>query len=573
MSEESNAQNLPPPAPKMAEPAQALLPAASARTRWQWSPWVIWLVPVLAAAVAGWLVIHAALERGSIITISFKSAEGLEAGKTKLKYKDVDIGDVKTISLSKDRSQVIVKAQLVKGAASFAREDTVFWVVRPRIGAGGISGLSTLLSGSFIAVDVGKSEIERNDFTGLDAPPPITNGLAGRHYILHSEQIGSLDVGAPLYYRRLQVGQVLSYELDKNGRGFTFDVFVNAPYDQYVRQNTLFSHASGVELNLDASGIKLHTESLASILSGGISFENPQDNVNLPQAAANTEFMLFPSRQKALQHPDFEVRSGLLYFDESVRGLQVGAPLDFRGIVIGEVTAVKLEFDKKENAWRVPVEVNLFPQRLRNHLRMHPGEHRPPAEESDNLLISLQKAGLHAQLKTGNLLTGAMFIALDTGKPGLKVKHAQKFAGKGHSQEDPLVIPTIPGSLEQLQASVLKIAGKVEQLPLAELGTDLRTTLASLNRSLQSADKLLKHVDADLTPEAKDTLRQVRHTMLGVDKTLAEDGNLQMDLRDTLRDLKRAAQAMQALTESLERHPQSLLRGKPEDRPIPKEKP
>ncbi|MBI3230523.1 MAG: MCE family protein, partial [Burkholderiales bacterium] len=303
----------------LALPVQPLLPAAKVSPRWQWSPWVIWLIPVIAAAIAGYLVIHAMLERGSTITISFKSAEGLEAGKTKIKYKDVDIGDVKTISLSKDRSQVIVKAQLVKGAASFARDDTVFWVVRPRIGAGGISGLSTLLSGSYIAVDVGKSELERDDFIGLDAPPPITNGLAGRHFILHSEQIGSLDVGAPLYYRRLQVGQVISYELDKNGRGFTFNVFVNAPYDQYVRQNSLFSHASGVEFNLDANGIKLQTESLASILSGGISFETPADNVT-QQAAANAEFTLFPSRQKALQHPDFEVRAGLMYFNESVRG-------------------------------------------------------------------------------------------------------------------------------------------------------------------------------------------------------------------------------------------------------------
>lgn len=551
----------------LAQPAQALLPAASVTQRWQWSPWVIWLIPVFAAAIAGYLVIHAMLERGSTITISFKSAEGLEAGKTKLKFKDVDIGDVKSISLSKDRTQVIVKAQLVKGAANFARDDTVFWVVRPRIGAGGISGLSTLLSGAYIAVDVGKAEIERDDFVGLDAPPPITNGLAGRHFILHSEQIGSLDVGAPLYYRRLQVGQVISYELDRNGRGFTFNVFVNAPYDQYVRQNSLFSHASGVELSLDSNGIKLQTESLASILSGGISFETPADN-SLPQAAANAEFTLFPSRQKALQHPDFEVRAGLMYFNESVRGLNVGAPLDFRGIVIGEVKAIKLEYDKTKHTYRFPVEVYLYPQRLRSYLRPAPGKEKSDDEDIDQLLDRLQQAGLRAQLKTGNLLTGSMFIALDVaqqGKAKADVKSATSGKANAYTSDAPMLIATIPGGLDQLQAAVISIANKVDKLPISEMGSDVRTALASLNSSLQSADKLFKNLDSDLAPQASKTLSQVRQTLSGVDKVLAEDG-VQLDLKEALREIKRAAHTLNSLADTLERHPEALIRGKQEDK-------
>lgn len=540
------------------------LPAVTVSPGWQWSPWVIWWIPVLAAAVAGYLVIHAMLERGNLITISFKSAEGLEAGKTKIKYKDVDIGDVKSISLSKDRSQVIVKAQLAKGAASLARDDSVFWVVRPRIGAGGISGLSTLLSGSYIAVDVGKSEAERDDFIGLDAPPPITNGLAGRHFVLHSEQIGSLDVGAPIYYRRLQVGQVISYELERNGRGFSFNVFINAPYDQYVKQSTLFSHASGVELTLDASGVKLQTEALATILSGGISFETPNDGVQAPQAAANTEFTLFASRQKALLHPDFEVREGVLYFDESVRGLNIGAPLDFRGIVIGEVKAIKLEFDAKRNTYRFPVEVNLYPQRLRSSLRQPRNSTPSPAVDSDQLLYHLQQAGLRAQLKTGSLLTGALFIALDVASPGAKSAKVPKVAKV--TANEPIIIATIPGGFDQLQASVTSIAAKIDKLPLAEVTQDVRIALASLNTSLQSADKLIKHVDTELTPQASKTLAQVRKTLRGVDRTLAEDG-VQMDLRETLLEIKRAAKSLHELADTLERNPQSLLRGKPEDKP------
>ncbi len=553
-----------------ATPASASQPPPLVRpgTQWQWSPWLIWLIPAIAAALALWLVVHAALDRGSVIMISFKSAEGLEAGKTKIKFKDVDIGEVKSISLSKDRSQVIVRAQLAKGAHSFAREDTTFWVVKPRIGAGGISGLSTLLSGSYIAADVGKSEVERDEFTGLDTPPPLASGLAGRHFLLHSEQIGSLDVGAPIYYRRLQVGQVVSYELDKNGRGFSFNVFVNAPYDQYVRQNTLFSHASGVELTLDANGVKVQTEALAAILSGGISFETPSDGATMPLAAPNTAFTLFPSRQKALQHPDFLVKSGVLYFRESVRGLQIGAPLDFRGIVIGDVKAIRLEYDRMAKSWRVPVEVNLYPQRLHSSLQAG------TSASSEELLQQLQQAGLHAQLKTGNLLTGALYVALDVRQPGeddsqLKLAEARtrEIARTLPKQaEMPLLIPTLPGGLDQLQNSLIRIAGKIEKLPMQETVQDVRHTLASLDTSLKSADQLIRHLDQDVTPEAGKTLAQVRQTLRGVDKALAEDGNLQLDLRDSLHELKRAAQALNQLADHLERHPEALLRGKQEDK-------
>jgi paraquat-inducible protein B len=550
----------PPVSPPSSSPAAApasTIPQATLATRWQWSPWIIWLVPVIAALVGGWIVLHAMLERGETITISLKSAEGLEAGKTKIKYKDVDIGDVKTIVLSPDRSHVIVTAQLTKGSASLMREDTLFWVVRPRIGAGGISGLSTLLSGSYIGIDVGKSAQERDDFVGLDTPPPILNGLAGRHFILHSEQIGSLDVGAPLFFRHLQVGQVISYELDKNGQGITLNVFVNAPYDQYVRRNTQFWHASGIDLSLDANGIKLQTESLAAIVAGGISFETPADSP-AAQAAPNAVFSLFANKQKAMQHPDTEVRKVLLYFKESVRGLATGAPVDFHGIAIGEVQAISLEYDQQAKIYRFPVEINIYPQRLR--ARRTPVEATAAAQDDgDKIMQKLLDNGLRAQLKTGNLLTGQLYVALDFFPNAPKVKIDWR--------KNPPVLATMPGSLDELQASLVSIAHKLDQLPLDGISSDLRKALASLNTTLVSADKLVKHVDADVAPKANAVLEQVRKTLAGVDHTLSDDSNLQQDLHETLREISRAAQALRSLSDTLDRHPESLLRGKQGDAP------
>jgi paraquat-inducible protein B len=539
-----------PPDPTLA----AGIAQATLAERWQWSPSIIWFIPVIAALVGGWIVLQAVLERGTIINISLKSAEGLEAGKTKIKYKDVDIGDVKNISLSKDHSQVIVTAQLTKGSDSLMRQDTLFWVVRPRIGTGGISGLGTLLSGSYIGVDVGKSEEDRSDFVGLDAPPPILSGLAGRYFVLHSEQIGSLDIGAPLLFRHIQAGQVIGYNLDKNGKGITMNVFVNAPYDQYVRRNSLFWHASGVELTLDANGVKLQTESLATIITGGISFDAPSDG---PQALPNAEFTLFANRQKAMTHPDTEVRKVLLYFKESVRGLLIGAPVDFHGIVIGDVQAVHLEYDDKAKTYRFPVEVNIYPARLRT--RSARGAAAPVEHDNgDQVLRRLFDNGLRAQLKTGNLLTGSLYVGLDFFPDSPKTKINWK--------HDPLVLATAPGALDELQASLVSIAHKIDQLPLADLSADLRKAVQTLNTTLESVDKLVKHLDNDVAPQANETMKQVRKTLAGVDHTLSDDSNLQRDLHETLREVSRAAQALRTLSDTLERHPESLLRGKQADK-------
>ena len=253
------------------------IPEAAAVAPKRWPISLVWLIPLIVALIGAWLAAQAILERGPTITIRFKSAEGLEAGKTRIKYKSVDIGEVKSIGLSEDRSTVIVTAQLAKQAEKFLVEDTRFWIVRPRIAGGSVSGLTTLLSGSYIGVDVGKSQTDKNDFVGLETPPVVTRDLPGRQFVLHGDDVGSLDIGSPVFFRRIEVGQVVAFELNKDGKGVTLKVFINAPYDQYVTTGTQFWHASGLDFTLDASGIRVDTQSLSSLLVGGIAFQAPPD--------------------------------------------------------------------------------------------------------------------------------------------------------------------------------------------------------------------------------------------------------------------------------------------------------
>jgi paraquat-inducible protein B len=340
------------------------IPEAVAAPKSRQTLQLVWLIPLIAALVGGWLAVKSIMDRGPVITITFKSAEGLEAGKTKIKFKDVEIGLVNKVELSKDLSKVIATAELVKGSDGQLVEDTQFWVVRPRISGGSVSGLSTLLSGSYIGVGVGKSKKSQREFTGLEVPPVFATDTPGREFVLHSPNLGSLDYGSPVYFRRLQVGQVAGYDLDKDGKGVTLKVFVNAPFDQYVTENTRFWHASGVDLTLDASGVKVETQSVVSIVLGGLAFQTPATDTILPPAEPNAVFELFKNRDDAMRHPDKIADTYVMVFNESVRGLEPGAPVDFRGIVVGEVVKIETQIDMAKGTINLPVEITFYPERL-----------------------------------------------------------------------------------------------------------------------------------------------------------------------------------------------------------------
>jgi paraquat-inducible protein B len=522
---------------------------------------LVWIIPIIAAVIGAFLAAKTFMERGTEITITFRNGEGLEAGKTKIKYKDVQIGLVKGIVIAKDRSHVIVTAELTRESEGLLVEDTRFWVVRARISGGNISGLGTLMGGSYIGVDAGRSSNRERSFHGLDSPPAVTRDMPGRQFALHGSDLGSLTVGSPVYYRRIQVGEVIAYDLDKGGNGVTLRIFIRSPYHDYVKNNTLFWHASGIDFTLDANGLKLNTESMASILLGGISFQTPEDRTGSPPAQPNNIFTLFSGREEALKRPDTVAEDYVLVFKESVRGLQVGAPVDLRGVTVGEVTRINVELDPLKKEFSMPVEVRFYPERLR--ARYRDKAQMKNQGDSRGLLNSLVQHGFRAQLRSGSLLTGQLYIALDFFP---KAPPAKMDWSKGTPE-----FPTTPASLEQLQQTLMQIAQKIEKMPLEEIGTDFRQTLKSLDSTLKSAEGVFKRVDTALLPEVGSTLGELRRTLDearkalgGAKQTLSADGPLQQDLRETLRELSRAAQSLRELTDYLERHPEALLRGKEE---------
>jgi paraquat-inducible protein B len=518
--------------------------------RRSWLPSLVWVIPLVAALIGVALVIKSVSDKGPTITISFVSAEGLEPGKTQVKYKDVDVGSVKTISLAKNLSHVIVEVQLKKEAEAFAVKGTRFWVVRPRVGASGVSGLSTLLSGAYIGVDAGRTDETQRDFVGLETPPPVTGDQKGHQYTLRGDSLGSIDIGSPVYYRRVQVGQVVGFSLDKDGTGVTMQVFVSAPYDQYVGANSRWWNASGVDVRLDSSGFKLNTQSLATVIVGGLAFQSPPGQPVGTQAPNNTVFRLATDEADAMREPDGEPLRVVMNFNQSLRGLSVGAPVDFRGIVLGQVSNIAIDYDPKARNFTMPVTMNIYPDRLGKRFRE--SVRKEDVVAGRELLERLVKHGLRGQLRTGNLITSQLYVALDM--------FPKAPAATVDVKTDPLELPTIPNTLDELQLQVADIAKKLDQVPFDQIGSNL-------NSALKNADKLFTRLDSEVVPQARDTLAAAKQTFGSAEATLQQDSPLQSDVHQALQELTRTLQSLNALSDYLERHPESLLRGKSGDKP------
>jgi len=530
------------------------LPAPIERRQSRFVPSLIWLVPLAAAIAGATLVLTKWRSIGDRIEITFQSAEGLEAGKTQVRYKEVVIGRVIGVGLSEDNARVIAHVELDRRAHGFTASDARYWVVRPRIGLAGVTGLGTLLSGAYIGADAGADKQTQKQFTGLELPPAVLRGSKGRMFSLHSDDLGSLDVGSPVYYRRVQVGRVTGFKLDDDGKGVHLQLFVDAPYDRYVTDATHFWNASGIDLALTASGMKLNTESLATVLAGGVAFQNV-DTLNGAgeEAKESASFELFRDRGDALRPPDGPSIVVRMRFNETLRGLTVGSSVDFRGVSVGTITAIDLDYDEKTQTFPANVTAKIYPDRL-GSINAHFGTTGDINRDARAVFQVLIDHGFRAQVRLGSLLTQQLYVALAP-VPHPATSHFD-------AQSQPLEIPTAPGSLEEIQQQVSDILAKFDKIPFEQIGTELKDTLHSTNA-------LIRRLDTELAPEAKAMLASAQQAMESASRTLASDSPVEHGLTGTLEELRRAAQSLRGLADYLQRHPDALLRGKGRDQSPP----
>ncbi len=457
-------------------------------------------------------------------------------------------GVVEDVALSEDLQTVNVTVQMVKGADKYLTENTRFWVVRPRLTAGGVSGLGTLVSGAHVELDPKPGE-PADSFVGLEVPPVLTSNIPGRKFLLRAAKRGSVSRGSSIYFRGIEVGEILGYELGDDSREVFMHAFIRDPHTQLVRNDSRFWNASGVDVEVGAGGLRVNTESLQALLTGGVAFDTPLVAMAEAPAAEGTSFELYSDRAEISEAELTEKVPYVLYFDGSVRGLDVGAPVEFRGIRVGSVTSVDLVLDTQAETAQIPVTIVIEPQRVKRV------GNRFAEDPYAGMNILVQK-GLRAQLRPGSLLTGQLYVSLNF-VPGAAKKELIRRQG------EPPQIPTIPSELEEIARSLNSVLERLAKLPLEAVVEDTRKTLVSVQNLVNSPDVTQSLKSLRQTMEAADaTMVQARATLAATENLVGPRSQARADLVELMKELKNAARSIRVLADYLERHPEALIHGK-----------
>ena len=447
----------------------------------QSGPSIVWIIPLVTLLVGGWLIVKTLSEKGPRATISFKTAEGIEVDKTKVKYKNVDLGVVEKIEFSDDFSHTILTVDFIQGSEKFLRRSTRFWVVKPQLSLRGASGLGTLISGAYIEIEPGTGAPQLH-FVGLEKQPVVKSDEQGKKITLVTQKLGSIDTGSPVYYQGLLAGEVLGYELGNDRKSTFVHTFIKDPFDQLIRGNTNFWNVSGINVSMGADGFKVQTESIQSMMFGGIAFETPETLEQATTDVDNLVFTLHESYESIEKHAYTKKVKFIMFFDSSIRGLNLGAPVEFKGIKVGSVLDVRLEFDSDSTSFLIPVLIEIEPQRILE--RGVQGE--VPSHQALNRLV---ERGLRARLQTGSLLTSQLYIELDM-HPGTPVNLS------GRKTPFP-ELPTLPTSnFGAITQSAEELLAKLNKVDIEEVTAVLIDTIKTANKTMHTADDAINSAGA-----------------------------------------------------------------------------
>ncbi|MFV0478081.1 MAG: intermembrane transport protein PqiB [Parahaliea sp.] len=506
---------------------------------------LLWVLPVLVLIIGIGVTVQHYMSRGPVVEIAFDTAEGLEAGRTKVRALSVDVGLVDDIELADDLEGVIVRIQMAHGTERLLQDDTRFWVVRPRISSEGVSGLGTLLSGAYIELYPGEGGGSERYFEGLENAPPTPPGVAGVRIYLNGESASSVGVGSPVLYQGLQVGQVESVELDMEQSDVSVSLFIDSPYDQLVTEGARFWNASGMNVSAGADGIEVNTASLAALMAGGIAFAVPKDISSGKPVATGTHFRLFENQQLAQTDPYEFGKVYVMQFEQSLRGLSVGAPVEYRGIRVGTVTNIMQEELATNHGHAIAVSVMT---------RIEPGrfgmaDSESSLKELDSMMRrGVAEAGLRGTLQTGSLVTGGLYVSLDN------YPEAELAMVGIHDGYDTL--PTHSTGITRLSQQVSELLAKLNALPLEQTTAELNQALRNASNTLTSIERLAKDDAMTGLPTRLD------ETLVTLEKTLASysaDSQLQQDIDKTLSGLETTLRGIDELVQLLKEQPNALV--------------
>src|SRR5471030_1520919 len=535
---------------------------------------LIWAVPVVAGLIALWLAWDTYSKRGPTITVSFDSGDGLQAGQSQLKFKDVTMGTVKSIAVTPDFNKVLVTIETTREAESLLSDKTIFWVVKPQLFAGSISGLDTLLSGSYIGMVPSKGK-PAHDFVGSQYPPILTTAVPGTTFILETKKLGAISLGSPIFYRGLDVGTVLGWDLGDMTRHVSIQAFVRAPFDKYVHEDSLFWNASGVSFKLGATGVQIQMESVKALLLGGISFDT-RPATKVPVAGTSHHFPLYANQDAAESAGYGRLLNMMSMFSSSVAGLAPGADVTLQGLKVGEVTDVGLVFDPKTDRIVAPVHYRVEAERIA-------GVAGVQGIPLGTVAAEMVKRGFRATLQAPSLITGQKIVAFEM----MPDAPAAELTREG----DVFVVPSAEsGGFDSITRSANELLSKINRIDFAAIGSNIvgltkglddtvnspqvKKSLVALEATMVDVKDIARKLDTGATPalarlpqisaDLQDTLAKTSILMGSVGSAYGNDSKFNRELDRLMPQLNETARAFRALADLLSRHPEALLKGRPD---------
>ena len=512
----------------------------------------LWLIPLLTVAVGAWMIYDSWASQGPLITITFSTAGGLEAGTTLIKTRDVEVGIVEEITLNEDLDGVIVSARINQEFRDLLVDGSRFWVVQPEVTLSGVTGLGTLISGQYIRFSPEREGVQTDFFAGLDQPPLTPLGTPGLRLTLTSPSDFTFSRGDRIYYSGITVGTIEDVEFNFSDNQVYYNAFIQAPYHQLVTSNTRFWKSSGIHAELTSNGFIVETGPLDTLISGGISFSTPEGQLPGESANESALYYVYPSRTAINERQYlFGVRYWVMV-SGSIGGLSVGAPVTHRGVQIGKVLRTDYIPEGQtllNKNMDIPILIEINPGRLG----------MPDTEDS------LQRAGtdinnwiregLEATIRTQNFILGQQLVDLDYDNQGAQY-------GLRYFTEIP-IIPTGQDTLQQFTDSIEQLMTKLNGIPVETLIARLNTLIDEGSTTLASVQALSSSSSSFINDRRNFALvEQMTQTMSsfeGLAENFSSESQTNQEVLGLLQSLSTVVEEFKPLLNELKNKPNGLV--------------
>jgi paraquat-inducible protein B len=526
----------------------------------------IWIVPFIAVMIAGWLAYQYYDQLGPEIRIVFPENVGLQAGQSHIKYRDVPVGTVKRIELEESGSGVVVVARMDKTATPYLNEYTKFWIVKPEVGIGGVSGLDTLISGTYIEMYAQKGGTYKEKFVGLEHAYRNIGG--GEHFVLNTPKGESaVKVGTPLYLKNVKVGQVEYVVLSLDGTSVDVIVFIDKSYVPYVHTDSKFWVRSTLEVGLANGSLDVKIAPVTDLIQGAIEFSSTGRDKKM-QIPDNFVFRLYKNKNviesKKVGYGGKFVKRFLIRTQDSIAKLKQHALVRYDGFEVGKVNKIKLNYDRKTHKMEGKVVIELDTSVFED-----PDDANHSSGERN--FYQAVREGLRAQIVPSDPISGMLYVDLtfehnDSSRTIIEEKGIA-------------VLPSIPYHGNSIMAGINRIVEKVNALQLESLIAALTKTVEESRQPIAHADEVLvslkKSIDdlhsvtskrsfKTMPDEIDKTLKELTHTLRTAKKLMRGYGSNSLvthQITATLKAVKKTSEEMQEFLRMLNRKPNSLIFG------------